>query len=709
MNLSARRDDPSAGDVLNFVALLSAFLTSGRDSRSLLPDVLEMILRNLHLKHILLFTARTRAAGKTLVLANFESSTRQTLQRYEIPFGTGVSGTVAESASPLEEMNPRPELFSGERQLEGIIGDSPFSAHPLIGEDEVLGVLLFVENSEGNGRELYRVIANTLSSYLLLVKSRTDSRHSRRKFALLNNYRRLFSGSFDLKPVLSVFMNMTAGILGAEVGVCILLDRETGNPWEEINWGLSYSDVLGMKDKSGLTLAEKVRSVHGVLRSSVRDGGGPLFSLQGGGGSVINSYIAGGLYSKDKMIGFLLLANKSTDPLDDMNSAFSSDDEELFEIVLEQARVFIENYLLYGRVMEMNALNQRILENIDSGVFTLDMKGYISSSNTRFRQMFGFQDLSPEGSHISAVFPIPGLEMHNFTSNKALPVSDYHNFEYEQNGIRWVLSLMVSPMKNEAGQISGYVATVVDRTEHIAMERQMRRTDKLAALGELSAGLAHEIKNPLTAIKGFAQLLPKRFGDEKFLHKFSTMLTNELMRIDELTERLLTFARPNVGGMREIAIQDLVEDTILLAKYQLEKADIRYIVEGCEPPPGVIGSPSRLSQVFLNIIINGMHAMEKGGLLTVRIFRSPYLIPDRGTVDAVVVDFVDTGVGIDEDRIDSIFNPFFTTRESGTGLGLAISYRIIEEHSGVIEVKSKKGQGTRMRVVLPEMEPDNET
>ena len=186
--------------------------------------------------------------------------------------------------------------------------------------------------------------------------------------------------------------------------------------------------------------------------------------------------------------------------------------------------------------------------------------------------------------------------------------------------------------------------------------------------------------------------------------KFSRMLGNELMRIDELTERLLTFARPNVGGMRPIRIEELIEDAVLLAKYQLEKAGIRYVIDVCERSPWVIGSPSRLSQVFLNIIINGLHAMEKGGQLTFRITRRFYVVPQQGGMRAVLIDFVDTGSGIPREHLDRIFNPFFTTRDSGTGLGLAISYRIVEEHQGVIEVKSKPGEGTRMRVVLPEQE-----
>jgi signal transduction histidine kinase len=249
-------------------------------------------------------------------------------------------------------------------------------------------------------------------------------------------------------------------------------------------------------------------------------------------------------------------------------------------------------------------------------------------------------------------------------------------------------------MRGEAGRTSGFVATIQDRTEHVVMERHIRRADKLAALGELSAGLAHEIKNPLTAIKGFSQLVPERLSDHDFMGKFSRMLGNELMRIDELTERLLTFARPNVGDMRVVTVADLVEDAILLAKYQLEKAGIVHEIETCSPVPEVKGSPGRLSQVFLNIIINSLHAMEQGGRLLVRVSRRFYRIPERGGIRAVLwVDFTDTGNGIAPEHIDRIFNPFFTTRESGTGLGLAISYRIIEEHGGVMEVRSTVGEG----------------
>jgi len=709
VSLSARRDEGS--DALDFIVSLSAFLTSERDDRSLLPDVLKMVLRTLQLQHVIFYISRIRGSSEYLVLSHFESADQQGCLRYEMEFGHGISGKVASGTGVLESDCGKREELNEEPELQAFLIGRSFSAHPLIGGERVLGVIFFVETDlcGRNSRELYRVIANILSSYMLRIDARFDSSRSKRKFTLLNSYRRAFSGSFELKSGLSLFMNLTAGIFGAEAGICTLFDRDMKFPWVEINRGISYADILSMTDSSGLALPEKVQSVRTVLRGASEPGGEPLFILQEGRGGVIHSFIAGGLYSKDRMIGFLLLANKSSDPLDNSGSFFIQDDEELFEIVLEQARVFVENYLLYGKVMEVNALNQKILESIDSGVVTLDLGGRISSCNSRFLEMLHFEKESLTGRHIHTVFDIPDLELEVFSDNKQEMIQVHRDFEYERNGVKRVLSLMISPMKTESGQSSGYVMTVLDRTEHFIMERQIRRTDKLAALGELSAGLAHEIKNPLTAIKGFAQLLPKRFGDEQFLHKFSSMLNNELMRIDELTERLLTFARPNVGGMREIAIQDLIEDAVLLAKYQLEKAGIRYIVKGCEPPPRVVGSPGRLSQVFLNIIINGLHAMHKGGFLTVRIFRSMYLIPDTGTVPAVVIDFVDTGVGIEEGRIDSIFNPFFTTKESGTGLGLSISYRIIEEHGGVIEVKSSKGAGTRMRIALPEVEQLDET
>lgn len=697
--------DP-AGEFFQIASLLSAFLTSDRDHRFLLPDVFEMLLRNLELEALLYYTAAEGPSGRVLRLEHqLWHEEGRTLPRYEIPLSCGLTGGVAITQTSCRHAPLAADDLRDEPQLTVFAGRT-VSVQPVLGREKLIGVVLFAGGAAAPQvpESFFQLVINILSSYFILLESRQDVLRTKRKLTLLNSYRRVFNGSFEIQSVLSAFMNLTANVLGAEVGICVLLNRDSTTPWLEVNWGISWQDLGKLTDAAGRRILEELLASRTVVRRCSATPGADLYVSDRERGSMINSILAGNLYSKEERIGLIIFANKDRMTVDSPVPCFDEQDEELFGIVVEHARVFVENYLLYGKVIEINDLNRKIVESIDSGVLTLDLFGGILSCNERSLQLTGKSREELLGQNIHAVLPVPGLEPAGFLDYHAAEIPlELPDFEYERGGLPCVISVILSPMRGEAGRTSGFVLTIQDRTEHVVMERHIRRADKLAALGELSAGLAHEIKNPLTAIKGFSQLVPERLSDSEFMGKFSRMLGNELMRIDELTERLLAFARPNVGDMRVLAVADLVEDAVLLAKYQLEKAGIIHELETCTPVPEVRGSPGRISQVFLNIIINSLHAMEQGGRLLVRISRRFYRIPERGGIRAVLIDFTDTGCGIAPEDIDRVFNPFFTTRESGTGLGLAISYRIIEEHGGVMEVRSLVGEGTRMRVVLPEV------
>ena len=224
------------------------------------------------------------------------------------------------------------------------------------------------------------------------------------------------------------------------------------------------------------------------------------------------------------------------------------------------------------------------------------------------------------------------------------------------------------------------------------LEEELRRKDRLAALGELSAGVAHEIRNPLGIIKSSAQVLKKDAGGNEKARELTSFIMEEVDRLNRVVSNFLDFARPRKLSLEEGRIEDVVERSFHLAEPRLSKGNIE-IVRDFEDnlPPAKVDS-ELLSQVFLNLIINAVESMPDGGKFTVKI---------GSHRNYVEVSFADTGVGIPEEILGKIFNPFFSTRDEGSGLGLAIVHKIIETHNGIITVKSKVGQGSIFTVRLP--------
>lgn len=222
----------------------------------------------------------------------------------------------------------------------------------------------------------------------------------------------------------------------------------------------------------------------------------------------------------------------------------------------------------------------------------------------------------------------------------------------------------------------------------------MRQADRLAALGTLSAGLAHEIRNPLSAIKTFVQLLPKKISNEAFLNKFQVTVPRELNRINDLIENLLELVRPPKMKFEAIALMDCLSQVADLYRDKLEDAKISLDITKDVPLREIWADGEYLVRAFSNLIINARQAMPEGGNLTIKATE---------LVGGVQLEFIDTGVGMDQDTRENVFNPFFTTKDSGTGLGLALTLKIIQEHGGDIDVTSILGSGTTFTLTLPGM------
>ncbi len=266
------------------------------------------------------------------------------------------------------------------------------------------------------------------------------------------------------------------------------------------------------------------------------------------------------------------------------------------------------------------------------------------------------------------------------------------------------VSLTVSPLQDRYGRFLGSILLLRDLTRRREMEEDLKRADRLATLGTLAAGLAHEIKNPLGGIKGAAQLLRREASGDPSIAQYTDIMIREVDRVNLLIEQLLDLSRPAKLNLLSLNIHELLDDVLLLERQSLQEQQVA-VKKNYDPSlPPIRGDRGQLTQVFLNLVKNALQAVKGQGCLTVttRIETGFHIRePGRKRENFIWVDVEDDGPGIREEDLPHIFSPFFTTKSNGTGLGLAICYRIIKEHGGLIRVESREGKGTSFKVSLP--------
>ena len=252
----------------------------------------------------------------------------------------------------------------------------------------------------------------------------------------------------------------------------------------------------------------------------------------------------------------------------------------------------------------------------------------------------------------------------------------------------------------------GSLATAFDQMTDRLMRRDaelkqsqsiIRRADRLSSLGMLTAGLAHEIRNPLVAIRTFTQLLPERYLDQEFRNSFQALALKEIDRICGLVNDLLSFARPTAPNTSAQDVNEIVENIARILETEAKEQDVKILLHLADGLPKIFIDKEQIKQVCMNLILNAIQSIEGGGLVEA----STHLFGENGSRGFVQIEVRDTGIGIPEKDLENIFNPFFTTRKDGSGLGLSISHQIVKEHGGYIVVESQVGRGTSFFVRLP--------
>jgi signal transduction histidine kinase len=239
--------------------------------------------------------------------------------------------------------------------------------------------------------------------------------------------------------------------------------------------------------------------------------------------------------------------------------------------------------------------------------------------------------------------------------------------------------------------------------ENTRLHQELINQDRMKAVATLAASMAHEIKNPLTSIKTFTEFLPEKHNDADFIKNFMRIVLPQVERIDFTVKQLLEFSKPAIAKLKPIKIYDVVSETIELLSSDFISHRIKTVLDFACKDTIISGDYNQLKQVFLNLLLNALDAMPKGGILTVsgRIIQNENYIFGQKLDKFIEITINDTGSGIPNDKMESVFNPFFTTKPNGTGLGLSIVKDIIDSHKATIGVESKIGSGTKFCMIFP--------
>jgi PAS domain S-box-containing protein len=357
---------------------------------------------------------------------------------------------------------------------------------------------------------------------------------------------------------------------------------------------------------------------------------------------------------------------------------------------------------------DLKGYTDNILASLTNGIVTVDLDGRVVTLNPAAELMTGFFAGEVRARYCTEVFAqTPDVaELLMETLANRTPVLGMTLTLRRRGGRGLPVELSVSPLRGSEGKELGVIGVFRDLTRVHQLEERLRRSDRLAAVGELAAGLAHEIKNPLTALLTFSRRLRRAFEDAEFRQKFQTVVPRELERINGIVEGLLELARPARLAFKPLRVSALLERAVELYETRIDAQRIDVQREYARDLPTIFADHDALYQAVVNLVTNALDAMPSGGVLVLRTAWSDgeSLHGRRaGGVRRVAIEIEDSGVGMSPAVVDRIFNPFFSTKEGGTGLGLALAHKIVDDHEGSLDVRSTPGVGTTFRLVLPLM------
>ena len=404
----------------------------------------------------------------------------------------------------------------------------------------------------------------------------------------------------------------------------------------------------------------------------------------------VKSELAVPLISENKVLGVL--------NVDSVNqAAFSEDDLKLLVIYAGHTASLIKNARLYGQVMTERNFRENILESSPNSVIAVNMKKEITSINRRTEELFRLKRKHALGQKAADVFGDEIVQLVDLAIDQD-DLIDYKEIrKSRRDGSQLTLGITSSWLRDHQDNRIGVIFIVRDLTEGKRTEELIRRMDRLTSIGQLSAGIAHEIRNPLASISLNVQMLAKKLPLGLAAKNMVSDTLEGIDRIKSLVKGMLNFARPSTPALKRDSIARVLRNSISLLDSQLRKKRIEVKLDLAEDLPEVVFDEHQIQQVLVNLLLNGLEAMSDGGSIKIK----STIGKDHKKRRQLALHITDTGGGIPPFNLSKIFDPFFTTKPEGTGLGLSIVHKILEQHHAAIDVVSEENRGTTFILSFP--------
>ena len=523
----------------------------------------------------------------------------------------------------------------------------------------------------------------------LSAVKKAEAELARRNLELsaLNQVSEAISQSFDFDEVVIIALDRVIEATGLEMGAVHLLDEE------KAELVMAASNRLPPEYVSVIQRVKISEQVFGQVLQS----GKPIFTEDAQHDQRLAAFVAPHLdvaafamvplHARERIIGTLSVGSRRPHRLDNHEIGLIETMGQQIGLAVDKARLFLQ-------VSRDKREWEDTFDAITDLISVQNADGRITRVNRTLADRLALGSDRLIGQSWSDVLfpagPRRDWAAQWLTNGDASPTTR----EISDLLIEGTFLLSVFQRLDDSQRI-GSVVVIRDVTDHRRLEEQIRRLDRLTSLGELSAGIAHEIRNPLSSVKLDAQLLARQLAQDPKRRKIVGNVLDAIETIEQVVRNTLNYARPEEPAFQCYHLGVVIEQSLSVIQTQFKKAGIATEYETTDAPD-VFVDPNQMQQVFINLFLNALHSMPSGGRLTVRLWHSS---------DSVTVEIQDTGVGIAPENIDKIFNPFFTTRSQGTGLGLSIVQRILERHQASIEVSSQVGAGTVFRLRFSLQEP----
>jgi PAS domain S-box-containing protein len=400
---------------------------------------------------------------------------------------------------------------------------------------------------------------------------------------------------------------------------------------------------------------------------------------------------------RGQLLGAILLGPRRS------GEAYFKNDLAFIESLAELASIALENALLYRQRIQMLEYSDRLLESLNSAVVAIDLTGKITSFNPAAKDLLGLEQ-HKRGASLDVLPSEIAWALAMAITRSWHPREVEVTIDHKSRRVIHVI-LSTDVLHDDENKVAGAFVVVTDLSAVKALERNQRRVEHFAIMARFYAGIAHEIRNPLAAISNFISMLPDRFDDPEYRDTAVRLLPLEVSRIVRLSDRLRLMAPSEDGNLNLVSLPPLLNDIVAIHSPAAQEQRVKISLNCSEEIPRILGDPSQLVQLFVNLLRNAVEAMPDGGTVTIEAEH----LAGRTGPDSVIVRVIDEGPGIDPVIRPKIFEPFFTTKPSGTGLGLSICREIADFHRARLTLLPRTFGGTEAEVEFPHPPPESST